>query len=104
MPFGTNTFAPPDTFAPPEVFGNDQNNFFDASKFTLGGVKLHGGRGNDTLIGTSFNDTLDGGIGNDTIRQTSANNQKVFNDSISGAGSGNTINEAFSFNFDLLLT
>ena len=69
-----------------EIFGNDQNNFFDASKFTLGGVKLHGGGGNDTLLGTPFSDTLDGGDGNNTIRQSSANDQKVVNDSATGAG------------------
>lgn len=41
------------------------NNLLDASGFTLGGVTLVGGLGQDTLIGTAFDDVLDGGITND---------------------------------------
>ena len=82
-----------------EVFGNDANNFFDASKFTLGGVHLHGGGGNDTLLGTPFSDVLDGGDGNDTIRQTSANNQAVNNNTASGAGTDSLMSiESVSLN------
>jgi autotransporter-associated beta strand protein len=69
-----------------ELFGNDNNNTLDASKFTVGRVTLHGGAGNDTLIGTNydadtnvdgFHDELDGGDGFDTVKQSSTTNQSI---------------------------
>ncbi|MBQ0721029.1 MAG: LEPR-XLL domain-containing protein [Gammaproteobacteria bacterium] len=39
----------------------------DASGFTLGGVSLQGGDGNDSLIGSEQDDSFTGGLGNDTI-------------------------------------
>ncbi len=55
-----------------ELFGNSANNLIDASGFTPGvnvtGVTLHGGAGNDTLIGTGKSDSLLGDAGSDTVR------------------------------------
>ncbi len=55
-----------------ELFGNGANNLIDASGFTPGvnvpGVILHGGAGDDTLVGTSKNDQLFGDAGFDTVR------------------------------------
>ena len=55
-----------------ELFGNADNNLIDASGFTPGvgvpGVILHGGAGDDTLVGTSKNDQLFGDAGFDTVR------------------------------------
>ena len=69
------------------LFGNDEDNFIDASKFTMiGGVELHGGAGNDTLIGSTQNDLLDGGDGIDMIKQSAAVNQSVSNTNASGNG------------------
>ncbi|MFN6486104.1 MULTISPECIES: calcium-binding protein [unclassified Nostoc] len=47
--------------------GGGGNNLIDASAFTLGGVILNGGAGNDTLLGGTRNDTLTGGAGNDIL-------------------------------------
>ena len=47
--------------------GGRSANRIDASAFTLGGVKLFGGDGNDELIGCESADLLDGGLGNDRL-------------------------------------
>ena len=59
-----------------------------------GEMIVNGGDGNDMLLGTPFSDTLDGGDGNDTIRQTSANDQKVVNDSATGAGTDSLLSKS----------
>jgi Ca2+-binding RTX toxin-like protein len=67
-----------------ELFGNDGNNLIDASGFTptniappLPGLILHGGGGNDTLIGTSKNDALFGDTGLDTVRLISTTGNAI---------------------------
>ena len=50
-----------------DLTGGDSNNTLDASAFTLGGVTLDGGAGNDTLTGTDDDDFLTGGSGQDLI-------------------------------------
>ena len=57
-----------------EFFGGDENNFFDASKYTLGRVSLHGGAGDDTLYGTPLSDVYDGGAGFDKVIAVSLSN------------------------------
>ena len=57
-----------------EFIGNDANNFFDASKYTLGRVTLRGGAGDDTLYGTPLSDVYDGGAGFDTVKAVSLSN------------------------------
>ncbi len=47
--------------------GGAGSNVLDASGFTLGGVTLLGGAGNDTLVGTDQADSLHGGAGNDSL-------------------------------------
>ena len=70
-----------------ELFGNARNNMLDASRFTLGRVKLHGLDGNDTLLGTSLNDVLDGGNGSDLVKQSSRQAQTLADTSLTGSGS-----------------
>lgn len=72
--FGQDTLAGLEAF---ELFGDDRSNVIDASGYTLGAVTIHGGDGNDTLIGTRFNDVLDGGSGSDVVRQSSRANQTL---------------------------
>lgn len=48
--------------------GGAGNNRLIATAFSLGGVTLIGGAGNDSLMGSSLDDSLDGGAGNDTLR------------------------------------
>ena len=74
-----------------ELEGNSQSNLLDASKFTLGRVQLLGLGGNDTLLGTSFNDVLDGGDGFDVIKQSAAVNQTITDNSVTGAGTDSLI-------------
>jgi hypothetical protein len=52
------------------LFGSDLDDVIDASGFTREGVLLRvfGGDGNDTLIGSRFGDSLDGGAGNDILQ------------------------------------
>ncbi|MCX7418382.1 MAG: hypothetical protein NT013_02450 [Planctomycetia bacterium] len=57
-----------------EFIGGDENNFFDASKYTLGRVTLRGGAGDDTLYGTPLSDVYDGGAGFDTVKAVSLSN------------------------------
>ncbi len=57
----------------------------DASAFTLGGVVLLGGTGNDTLIGTSGPDTLVAGAGNDSLVGGGGNDIFTFNSGSSGS-------------------
>jgi trimeric autotransporter adhesin len=59
---GTDTLSQIDKA---NLTGGVGSNRLDASGFTLGGVILNGGAGNDILIGGAGNDTLDGGDGND---------------------------------------
>ena len=47
--------------------GTSTNDTIDASGYSLGGVTLVGGDGDDVLVGSSKGDTLTGGNGNDTI-------------------------------------
>lgn len=56
-----------------ELTGGAGNNTLDASAFTLGGVTLDGGDGDDTLLGGTQGDTLIGGRGNDTLRGGAGN-------------------------------
>ena len=86
-----------------------------------GNDALRGGEGDDLLSGDAGNDTIIGDAGTDTIRSNGGSDKIIAgagNDRIeaSGAvistgdgddtviGTSNTINEAYSFNFDLLLT
>ncbi len=69
-----------------ELFGGTQNNTLDASRFTLGSVTLHGGAGDDILLGAGFSGLLDGGDGVDTIKQTSTGNQTISDSLVGGAG------------------
>lgn len=69
-----------------ELTGSDGDNVLVASSFRVGGVTLHGGGGNDTLIGTSFDDTLDGGDGVDTVKQSAAASQTLTNSRLLGLG------------------
>lgn len=48
--------------------GGVGNNVLNAAGFTLGNVTLSGGSGNDSLLGTAFDDSLDGGSGKDTLQ------------------------------------
>ena len=47
--------------------GGDRNNVLDAAAFSVGTVKLLGGKGNDTLRGGERNDSLFGGAGRDRL-------------------------------------
>ena len=67
-----------------QLTGGKGNNSLNASGFTLGGVTLVGGDGNDTLTGTDSADVLDGGLGNDSILGLGGN------DSLTG-GAGNDL-------------
>jgi Ca2+-binding RTX toxin-like protein len=49
------------------LVGGSSSNLLNASAFSLGGVSLDGGAGNDTLIGGSGNDLLKGGSGSDRL-------------------------------------
>ena len=49
------------------LIGGDGNNKIDAAAFTVGMVRLVGGKGNDYLIGGSNADELYGGEGNDIL-------------------------------------
>lgn len=60
------------------IIGDSSDNFFDLSSLTeSANVSLLGG--NDTVIGTRFNDTVDGGDGDDQI---------IVNGLAQGAGQG----------------
>jgi Ca2+-binding RTX toxin-like protein len=48
--------------------GGAGDNVLNAAAFTLGGVTLDGGAGNDTLTGGSKADTLTGGTGDDVLK------------------------------------
>ena len=48
------------------LIGGPGDNLLDASEFP-GPVRIVGGAGNDTLIGSDFDDVLDGGPGNDQL-------------------------------------
>ena len=48
-----------------DLSGGDGNNILAAHAFTLGSVRLHGGGGNDVLLGSRGNDQLEGGSGDD---------------------------------------
>jgi Ca2+-binding RTX toxin-like protein len=51
------------------IFGTDDDNVIDASTFSRDGVllRIFGGGGNDLLLGSRYDDSLDGGDGNDTV-------------------------------------
>jgi Ca2+-binding RTX toxin-like protein len=61
-----------------ELEGGAGNNLLDASAFTLGGVVLRGGLGDDILKGGPLNDLLDGGAGNDSLSGGAGNDTYVF--------------------------
>ena len=61
---GTDTFNSIEEITLP---GTSTNDTIDASGYSLGGVTLIGGSGDDLLIGSSQDDTLTGGNGNDMI-------------------------------------
>lgn len=50
-----------------QLTGGASNNVINAAGFTVGGVRINGLDGNDTLIGGSQGDLIDGGKGNDSI-------------------------------------
>jgi len=71
------------------IFGSDGNNVIDASGFSREGVviRIFGGGGNDLLLGSRFNDSLDGGDGNDTLNGGGGNDTLLGgngNDGLSG--------------------
>ena len=66
--------------------GGDQANLIDASSFSLGSVTLDGSSGDDTLSGSATSDSLIGGTGTDTVQQTSATNQFLTDNQLSGTG------------------
>ncbi|OUS15208.1 hypothetical protein A9Q88_11635 [Gammaproteobacteria bacterium 50_400_T64] len=47
--------------------GGDSANTIDASGFTLAGITIDGGAGNDTIYGSQGDDILTGGLGSDAI-------------------------------------
>lgn len=49
------------------VYAADGNDIVDASGLITAPVDVHGGAGNDTLVGTPLGDFLDGGAGSDQI-------------------------------------
>lgn len=53
--------------------GDRHNNTIDASAFTQGSVHLHGGRGHDSLFGSTQNDTLVSSSGQDTLHGGNGN-------------------------------
>ncbi|MFB2894541.1 beta strand repeat-containing protein [Aerosakkonemataceae cyanobacterium BLCC-F50] len=50
-----------------QLTGGAGNNLINAAGFTVGGVRINGLDGNDTLIGGSQGDLINGGKGNDSI-------------------------------------
>lgn len=68
------------------LIGSGGDNVIVASGFRTGSVKLNGLGGNDTLIGTSFDDSLDGGDGIDTIKQSAATNLTLADSRLLGSG------------------
>jgi Ca2+-binding RTX toxin-like protein len=59
-------------FEEAELTGGASANTIIVTTFA-GAVTLHGGGGNDSLEGTSFNDVLDGGDGDDTLKGEDGN-------------------------------
>lgn len=77
------------------LIGGAGNNVLNASGFTFGPVTLQGLGGNDTLMGTDFDDVLDGGMTTDFTgldNLTLAANLSDGNDSIVGGAGRDTIN------------
>jgi Ca2+-binding RTX toxin-like protein len=71
------------------IFGSDGANVIDASGFSRDGVLIRafGGGGDDVLLGSRFNDSLDGGAGNDTLNGGGGNDTLLGgdgNDGLSG--------------------
>ncbi|MSU60792.1 MAG: LEPR-XLL domain-containing protein [Pedosphaera sp.] len=62
-----------------ELTGGDGDNTLDASAFTTGTVKLDGGAGDDSLLGTSGADTLIGGAGDDNLAGGAGDDTYIFN-------------------------
>jgi len=73
------------------LIGGANNDFLDARAFTLGGVTLDGGAGNDSLMGSPQADLLFGGDGDD-ILNGGLGNDRLFggagNDGLSGYRGG----------------
>ncbi|MBM79804.1 MAG: hypothetical protein CMJ78_04335, partial [Planctomycetaceae bacterium] len=72
---------------------NDNDNNIDASGFTRGGININAMGGNDTVLGTAFDDTIDGGDGDDSLRGLQGNdviNGGIGNDKLSG-NAGNDV-------------
>lgn len=63
-----------------ELSGDDQDNLIDASFYKFGPVTIRGGGGDDTIIGTVFNDVLDGQDGIDLVKQSASQSQFLFSD------------------------
>lgn len=55
------------------LVGSNLNDTIDATGFTLGGIIVKGGAGNDTIRGTSGNDNLQGDDGNDQLEGRDGN-------------------------------
>lgn len=77
------------------LIGGNGNNEFDASKFTLGGVSMSGGFGNDGLVGGINGDSLKGDPGNDHFTGGAGSND------IDGGDGIDTIRESGNVNFTL---
>ncbi|WP_183940553.1 beta strand repeat-containing protein, partial [Sphingorhabdus rigui] len=65
-------------FSSAVIYGGQSANIIDARGFTLGGVTLYGGGGNDTLYGTAQSDRLSGGSGTDIISGGSGGTDVLF--------------------------
>ena len=81
-------------FAKAMLTGGAGNNSIDASGFTVGPVTLVGGAGNDVLISTSNNDSLNGGAGDDQLNGGDGNDSLlggVGSDTIDGGAGNDTL-------------
>ncbi|MCX7422619.1 MAG: Ig-like domain-containing protein [Planctomycetia bacterium] len=89
--FGTDKFA--NRVLGLIVFGDERNNVIDASAYR-GSVTIDGEEGDDTLIGSAFNDVIVGGEGNDNISGADGNDVLLGNegnDVLSGARGADTL-------------
>lgn len=77
------------TFVGVELRGIHTADLIDASAWTLGGVTVNAGAGNDTVIGSAQADSLLGGVGRDSIDGRDANDTIVGGDGIDSLRGGN---------------
>jgi hypothetical protein len=89
------------------LIGGTSNNTLNATKFTLGGVTLHGKGGADKLSGGTKNDILIGDAGNDTLNGNNGNDTLtggLGNDSLNGGLGKDLLIESGDVNFTLTNT